>query len=136
MTIGTRLKKLRNDLGITQKEAASKTGVNAKTLGGYENDVSTPDPETLQLLAKFYGVTSDYLISGEMGTLTDKKYTPKGSTKDYAKLDDFLETARLHFMDAKEEDMDKIMKCLQDVYWETKEINKKKFNPNKNKQQY
>ena len=33
----------------------------------------------------------------------------------------------------KESDMDAFMKALQETYWEVKEINSEKYNPNKNK---
>ncbi|MNG28529.1 HTH-type transcriptional regulator Xre [compost metagenome] len=37
------------------------TGINSKTLGGYENNVSEPDVETLNTLANYYEVTVDWL---------------------------------------------------------------------------
>ncbi len=33
----------------------------------------------------------------------------------------------------KESDMDAFMRALQETYWEVKEINSDKYNPNKNK---
>lgn len=70
--IGNRLRQLRTQSGLTQKEVAYRIGINNKTLSGYENNVSTPDPETLQMLAKFYNSSTDYLISGE-GTRNENK---------------------------------------------------------------
>ena len=66
MNTGDRLKLLRTKKKLTQTEVAKKTGINNKTLSGYENNVSTPDIETLQLLANFYNTTTDYLISGNV----------------------------------------------------------------------
>lgn len=65
MTTGERLRQLRQKSGLTQIEVAQRVGINNKTLSGYENNVSTPDPETMQMLAKFYNSSTDYLISGD-----------------------------------------------------------------------
>ena len=57
-----RLKKLREDSGLTKKEVAIKVGITERAYIAYEygeRDVST---ETLSKLADFYGVSTDYLL--------------------------------------------------------------------------
>jgi|GEM_PF-75614 len=60
--IGKKLKHVRESLEITQREVNLKTGINSKTLSGYENDVSYPDLETFRKLLLFYGVSADTIL--------------------------------------------------------------------------
>ena len=59
--LAQRLKKSREAKNLSQVEVSSLTGINNKTLSGYENNVGTPDISTLSRLADLYGVTLDYL---------------------------------------------------------------------------
>lgn len=56
------LKRLRAQKGVYQKEVAPLLGVTVGSLSNYENGVHVPDPDTLMLLADYYGVSVDYLI--------------------------------------------------------------------------
>ncbi len=60
--IAQRLKLAREHRKMTQVEVYNKTGINNKTLSGYENDVSDPDLDTLKILSKLYKCTTDYLL--------------------------------------------------------------------------
>lgn len=60
-----RLRELRKNKGLTQKEVAQAIGVSAQSYGYYENWINKPDPETLTKLADFFGCTIDYLVGRE-----------------------------------------------------------------------
>ncbi|MGP4041934.1 helix-turn-helix domain-containing protein [Gracilibacillus sp. D59] len=60
--MSTRLKKLRENKDLLQKQVADKLGIKANTLSGYENGTRSPDPKLLRELAEFYNVTTDYLL--------------------------------------------------------------------------
>lgn len=60
-----RLKKARLRAGYKQVEVSRLTGVNNKTLSGYENGVSEPDANTLKVLAELYEVSVDWLLARE-----------------------------------------------------------------------
>lgn len=62
MDIANRLKKARELKGSTQTQVSKETGVNNKTLSGYERGVSEPDLSTLTLLADYYSVSTDFLL--------------------------------------------------------------------------
>ncbi|OHW62200.1 HTH-type transcriptional regulator ImmR [Andreesenia angusta] len=62
MDIAKRLKEARELKGATQTQVSKDTGINNKTLSGYERKISEPDLETLNTLANYYGVTTDYLL--------------------------------------------------------------------------
>ncbi len=60
--IKNRLKKLREDRKLLQKDIASMLNITASAYGYYENGKREPSNETLEFLAKFYDVSVDYLL--------------------------------------------------------------------------
>ena len=62
MSIGERLIQLREEQDIYQKEIATHLNVTVGTISNYENGIHSPDLTTLKKLARFYGVTTDYLL--------------------------------------------------------------------------
>lgn len=63
MTLGYKLKKLRNEKELTQKDLADQLHVSFQTVSKWENDENEPDITTLRELAKLFEVSVDYLIS-------------------------------------------------------------------------
>lgn len=59
---GERLKSLREDRDLFQKDVAKAVGVSDRTIGMYENERRQPDFETLKKLADYFGVTADYIL--------------------------------------------------------------------------
>ena len=65
-TFGQRLRKVRKDMGLNQKEIAKKLGFSDNTLiSRFENDKSLPTIETIIKLAKESIVDLHWLITGE-----------------------------------------------------------------------
>ncbi|MBL0379309.1 MAG: helix-turn-helix transcriptional regulator [Desulfofustis sp. PB-SRB1] len=62
MTIGEKLKRLRNEKGLSQLALERLSGVHCKLLSKYENGKVEPTADTLRKIAQALGVTSDYLI--------------------------------------------------------------------------
>lgn len=60
--LGERLKSLRKERKLTQEELGRKVNVTKVSISGYENGNRSPDTETLQKLADFFEVTTDYLL--------------------------------------------------------------------------
>ena len=57
-----RIKKLRKSFSLSQKEAALKLGVSQAQLSHYENGIRECSLDFVVTLAKFYGVSCDYLL--------------------------------------------------------------------------
>lgn len=76
-----RIREARERAGLTQEELATKLGVKANTLHGYEAGKHDPKSETLAQISKICGVTVDYLLGLENddGTISDEK--PANSTR-------------------------------------------------------
>lgn len=60
--IGNRLKELRNDKGLLQKDLAEKLGLTQQTISLYESNKREPDYETLQKIANFFDVSTDFIL--------------------------------------------------------------------------
>lgn len=70
------LKKLRNEMNLTQQQLADKLGVSRSTIGMYEKGVREPDFETSELIADFFNVRLDVLLDRKkpfVSTLYEKK---------------------------------------------------------------
>lgn len=64
-TLGDRLQAAREAAGLSLAEGATRIGVRAATLRGWENDAAEPRANRLQMLAAFYGVSLRWLLTGE-----------------------------------------------------------------------
>ena len=62
---GNRLKKLRLNAGLTQKQLADKMGVTASVVSYYELSERNPSPEVLIKLASIFHISTDYLLGIE-----------------------------------------------------------------------
>lgn len=57
-----RLKYLRNEKKITQRQLAKLLNLSSSTIAMYETGKRKPDCETLQRIADFFDVSTDYLL--------------------------------------------------------------------------
>lgn len=64
MTIGDRIKELRNQLDLTQSDLAELVGLTYIQIGRYEKNKSNPSADVLQKLAVALHTTTDYLMNG------------------------------------------------------------------------
>jgi len=76
MQFVSRLKLVREKAGLTQKEAASKLNIPYTKYNHYETGRNQPDIETIIQIAKFFGITSDYLLGCEDTTKKETSIKP------------------------------------------------------------
>ncbi len=62
MRIGERIKYLREAKGLTQKDVATKLGLESATVSKYELNLREPNIEALKKLSKIFGVSTDFLL--------------------------------------------------------------------------
>ena len=72
MTLGQKIKKLRNEKGLTQKDLANLVNVTFQTVSKWENDENEPDVSTLRRLSQLFGCSMDDLLSEEEVTQEEK----------------------------------------------------------------
>jgi transcriptional regulator with XRE-family HTH domain len=73
--LGLKLLELRQSHNLTQKELCAKLNLGRATYSYFETGSRTPDIETLLLIAQYYGVSIDSLVS-------DKPYKYKEASAD------------------------------------------------------
>ncbi|QWG33335.1 helix-turn-helix domain-containing protein [Bacillus mycoides] len=61
-TFGNILRDLRKEKKITQKELAQTLKLSESTIGMYERNERQPDYDTLNQIANYFEVTTDYLL--------------------------------------------------------------------------
>lgn len=57
-----RLRELRVEKGLSQRELAKLLNVSHAAIARWENETHIPNAETVVTLAKFFSVTTDYLL--------------------------------------------------------------------------
>lgn len=63
--LGTRIAALRVGAGMSQADLAERLSVSASTIGMYEQGRREPSGERLVRLGRLFGVTTDYLLTGQ-----------------------------------------------------------------------
>lgn len=63
MTLFERIEELRNSRGISQGKLEKELGFSNGSISKWKN--STPNPERLKKLADYFGVSVEYLMTGE-----------------------------------------------------------------------
>ena len=60
--LGPALRLARDRRDLSQTQVMALTGINNKTLSGYENGVAEPDLQTLAILLRLYRASADQLL--------------------------------------------------------------------------
>ena len=91
LTIQERLKDLRVERGLTLEQLSAETGISKSALGKYEaDDFKDISPFSMVELAKFYSVSTDYLLG-----LTEQKNHPNTELDALHLGDDAIEILRM-----------------------------------------
>lgn len=113
-TFGERLRKLRKEKKLSQKEFGKLFDLSESTIGMYERDERKPDYDTLKRIADFFDETIDYLITG-------KKITSSNDEMWKELLDPKTQVFFKDLQDAPEEKIEELIR-----FWEfIKERDKK-----------
>ncbi len=65
MKIGTTIKYLRENAGISRKELSEAIQVDVRTISYWENNINEPKASYVAKLSVFFGVSADYLLDIE-----------------------------------------------------------------------
>lgn len=140
-TLGNRLKSLRQEKGLTQKEVAKLIGTTDVSIGRYEMDARVPKADILNSLAKLYDVEIDYLLTGKQtkeyeSTLNNRD--KKDIEKDLKKImDDFRDgesgPAFYDGVELDDDDLEKLEIAMRTALEIAKVKNKEKYTPKKYK---
>lgn len=135
MSLKERIKTLAQERGISLPALEAELGFGNSTIVKW--DKSTPNADKLNAVAKYFGVTMDYLLNGvDADGLTEK------DKRDIAKdLDRIMgeirnnEDGPLYYngVEIDNASLNLLQNAIEFALRETKKENKVKYNPNKNK---
>ncbi len=124
MNFTEKLQNLRKEKGLTQSELAEKVGVSCRSIQNYELGSRYPKRNILDRLCTALGTKIEYLVSSDdfMGIVQ-----AEDGAKGIASAQQLLDCAGALFAggDMSDDDKDKVMLALQNIYWKSKEKNKK-----------
>ena len=80
MSLGNKIKEIRNRFGYSQDDLASLINVSRQAITKWENDNGIPDIVNLQELSKVFGVTVDSLLNHEELPLLVMRTTATGTS--------------------------------------------------------
>lgn len=78
MSLGEKLRSLRESRGLYQRDVCEKMGIAQNTLSGYETNKRTPTTDTLKAFAELYGTTTDQLLGSESSVSDLEEEFPEG----------------------------------------------------------
>ena len=133
MSIGERIKNRRKELGLSVDDVANSLGKNRATVYRYEsNEIENLPITILEPLSKILKTTTGYLMGWtdepsleQINPLTGKKMT-RVELNQHEKI---MSEAALLFdnENVSEEDKEKLMIALNDMFWKSKQKNKEKY---------
>ena len=133
--------KLLQKYGITTYKVAKETGISQTTFSNWKSGRSTPKTDALQKIADYFGVTLDYLTTGNEEQKKETVLTPKDERDIKKKLDSIMDDIKnqedgpLYFNGEEIDDMSLSLleNALESAMKQLKIINKEKYNPRKGK---
>lgn len=137
MTLKDRVKTLAQERGISLPALESELGFGNSTIVKW--DKSTPNADKLNAVAKYFGVTMDYLLNGEgedsmLLTVKDERDIKRDLDSLREKLaNKEFGPAAYDGQDIPDEDIDLFLGQVDLMLRRVKIKNKEKYNPNKNK---
>jgi transcriptional regulator with XRE-family HTH domain len=135
--LGERITRLRKLKGLSQYALAERLGFSRGKIANYEQGSRQPDYDTLRIIADFFDVSIDYLLSGD--SEKKKDHLPDLTSKDEKdiakKLENILESMEsgtaLSFDGEPMDDETKelVRMAIENNLKLTKQLAKKKFTP-------
>ncbi|MFI3238878.1 MAG: helix-turn-helix transcriptional regulator [Lachnospiraceae bacterium] len=131
MNFSEKIKNERIRLNLTQKDVADKLGIALRTYTNYEHSGRHPrNREIYHKLAELFGVDVNYLLTENEEFIADahEKYGSRGAKQAKEMVEQFGQM--FAGGELSEEDMDGVMRAMQELYWDAKQTNKK-YTPKK-----
>ena len=131
MKFSEKLRRASINAGLTQSQLANELGVSLRTVTNYETGDRYPKKRELyKKMAEVLGVEVNYLLTEDEDFIADagEKYGAKGARQAQELLSEV--TGLFAGGCLAQEDMDEMMRAIQDAYWIAKEKNRK-YSPKK-----
>ncbi|ANY70442.1 hypothetical protein BBD42_31050 [Paenibacillus sp. BIHB 4019] len=108
--LGERIAALRKKRGLSQYELAERLGFSRGKLANYEQGTRQPDYDTLNKIATFFEVTTDFLLG--RSDETNKQIVPYQLLEETSEIDEKLSEALRNLTD---EHKDLLLRLIQNI---------------------
>ena len=128
MSIGKKIKQLRENKGLSQKELADSLGVTQQAIDAWERSITNPRKKSIDKLSSFFNVNGGFFFEDDIKNKTPSNemiIKKENKPKDLIKLLE-KEEYTLNGEIVTQEDRDKIKRVIEALYWDAKEKNKRK----------
>ena len=88
MELGSRIKKYRNELNMSQETLAEKIYVTRQTISNWENDKNYPDINSLIRMSELFNVSVDTLLKGDVEMI--QKIVKEDDIRQFGKMGNIL----------------------------------------------
>lgn len=86
--IGHRIRRERENSGISQEEIAKNIGVSTRTWGKYERGETVPDATVLAMLSGLYGFDTNFILTGRGSMPTNITQEEQTLIENYRNMND------------------------------------------------
>lgn len=134
MLFGDRLRKLRENAGMTQAELGEQLGVSDRVLGYFESNERFPrKQEILTKLSSIFNVSMDYLVGTDGSFLKDA--SDEYGFIGHKQAQGVLKSVEMVFAggELQQDDKDEVFRVITELYFDAKKKNKEKYGRKKAK---
>ena len=134
MGFAEKFKVARMQLGISQEKLASDMGISKRSIANYESGQSLPTSDKLLIISKYFGVSIESLIT-EDEEFVAAAYE-QGGSKSAREAKALVDEVSGLFAGGRlsDEDMDAVMRAIQNAYWIAKEESRKRYTTKKHRE--
>lgn len=124
--IANRIKELRKEKKLSQRELSEKLSVSQQTVGSWETGRSEPNAEMITKLAHFFEVSTDYLLGNNEKNHKSPDWATEADRIDLDKLLQSNTPMGYGEMSMSPEDREKVRNVIEGIYWDRlKELREK-----------
>jgi len=130
MTFAEKFKAARMQAGLSQDKLSTELGISKRTVVNYEQGVTLPTSDKLPIIAKYFGMSIESLIS-ENEEFVASAYE-QGGSKGAREASELVDELSGLFAGGRlsEDEKDTVMRAIQNAYWIAKDESKK-YTPKK-----
>jgi len=128
MSIGKKIKQLRENKGLSQKELADSLGVTQQAIDAWERSITNPRKKSIDKLSSFFNVNGGFFFEDDIKNKTPSNemiIKKENKPKDLIKLLE-KEEYTLNGVLVNQEDKEKLKRIIEAAFWDAKEKNKRK----------
>lgn len=128
MSIGKKIKQLRENKGLSQKELADSLGVTQQAIDAWERSITNPRKKSIDKLSSFFNVNGGFFFEDDIQNKTPSNemiIKKENKPKDLINLLE-KEEYTLNGVLVNQEDKEKLKRIIEAAFWDAKEKNKRK----------